>query len=146
MNVTFIKTEHHENNNENNDKDNNYNNNKAMIITITMMVLLFDRISLTQWVSRTELRLSKISLWVKYMFRKRCKAHRHILFILQNIERRDLITICFGPPQRVEVRWGDLFILLEKKFRIQNFIEKIWITAIEVLSWKRVQLSDECVS
>ena len=33
----------------------------------------------------------------KYMFRKRCKAHRHILFILQNIERRDLITISFGP-------------------------------------------------
>ena len=36
----------------------------------------------------------------KYMFRKRCKAHWHILFILQNIERQDLITctICFGPP------------------------------------------------
>ena len=33
----------------------------------------------------------------KYMLRKRCKAHRHILFILQNIERRDLITVSFGP-------------------------------------------------
>ena len=27
----------------------------------------------------------------KYMFRKRCKARRHTLFILQNIERRDLV-------------------------------------------------------
>ena len=27
------------------------------------------------------------------MFRKRSKAHRHILFILQNIQRRDLIAI-----------------------------------------------------
>ena len=26
------------------------------------------------------------------------EAHRHILFILQNIERRDLIAIYFGPP------------------------------------------------
>ena len=26
------------------------------------------------------------------------KAHGHILFILQNIERRDLIAIYFGPP------------------------------------------------
>ena len=34
----------------------------------------------------------------KYMFRKLCKAHRHILFILSNIERRDLIIICFGLP------------------------------------------------
>ena len=33
-----------------------------------------------------------------YMFRKRSKAHRHILFILLNIERRDLIAIYFGPP------------------------------------------------
>ena len=32
------------------------------------------------------------------MFSKRSKAHQHILFILQNIERRDLITIYFGPP------------------------------------------------
>ena len=32
------------------------------------------------------------------MFRKRNKAHRHILFILQNIERQDLIAIYFGPP------------------------------------------------
>ena len=29
------------------------------------------------------------------MFRKRSKAHRHILFILQNIQRRDLIAIFF---------------------------------------------------
>ena len=29
------------------------------------------------------------------MFRKRSKAHRHILFILQNIQRRDLIAICW---------------------------------------------------
>ena len=28
----------------------------------------------------------------KYMFRKRCKAHLHILFILQNIKRRKLNT------------------------------------------------------
>ena len=26
------------------------------------------------------------------------KARRHILFIKQNIERRDLIAIYFGPP------------------------------------------------
>ena len=30
------------------------------------------------------------------MFRKRSKAHRHILFILQNIQRRDLIAILGG--------------------------------------------------
>ena len=29
------------------------------------------------------------------------KANRHILFILQNIERRDLIANYFGPPQCV---------------------------------------------
>ena len=31
------------------------------------------------------------------MFRKRCKDNQQILFILQNIERRDLITISFEP-------------------------------------------------
>ena len=30
---------------------------------------------------------------VGHMFRKRSKTHRHILFILQNIQRRDLIAI-----------------------------------------------------
>ena len=34
----------------------------------------------------------------KYMFGKRCKAYRHILFIFQNIAHRDLISIQFGPP------------------------------------------------
>ena len=54
----------------------------------------------------------------RYIFRKRCKfftANRHISFILQSIERRDLITICFEPPWGVEVRWDDLSTLLEKK-------------------------------
>ena len=82
------------------------------------------------------------------MFRKCIKAHRHILFILQNIECRDLITIYLGPPKGVKVRWGDLSILLEKKknHRIQNSVERIWVVAIQVLYWKRVQLSDEYVS
>ena len=44
------------------------------------------------------------------MFRKRSKAHRYILFILHNIERRDLITIYLGAPLGVKVRWGDLSI------------------------------------
>ena len=49
------------------------------------------------------------------MFRKRSKAHRHILFILQNIERRDLIAIIFGPHKGVDVRWGDSFIFTWEK-------------------------------
>ena len=43
------------------------------------------------------------------------KAHRHILFILQNIERQDLIAIYFGPPQWGVVRWGDLSIFTWEK-------------------------------
>ena len=82
----------------------------------------------------------------KYMFRKHSKAHRCILFILQSMERRDLITIYFWPSWGVEVRWGDLFILPEKKNRIQNSVEKNWVTATQVLSWKWVQFSDEYVS
>ena len=49
------------------------------------------------------------------MFRKRSKAHRHILYILQNIERRDFIAIYFGPPYGVEIRWGDLSIFIWEK-------------------------------
>ena len=50
------------------------------------------------------------------MFRKRSKAHGHILFILQNIERRDLIAIYFSHLKGVAVRWGDLSIFnWEKK-------------------------------
>ena len=49
---------------------------------------------------RTELRLSLIALWVNTCLenavRERSKAHRHILFILQNIQRRDLIAILGG--------------------------------------------------
>ena len=71
-----------------------------------------------------------------YMFRKRSKAHRHILFILQNIQRRDLIAILWGHLSLgVEFRWGDLSIFTwEKKNRIQNSVERIWVTAIQVLS------------
>ena len=36
--------------------------------------------------------------------------------------------------------------LLEKKIRNQNSVERIRVTAIQVLSSKRVQLSDEYVS
>ena len=50
------------------------------------------------------------------MFKKRCKAHRYILFILQNIERRGLISICFGPPYGGGVRWGDLSIFTWEKY------------------------------
>ena len=69
------------------------------------------------------------------MFRKRSKAHRHILFILQNIQRRDLIAI-FGDHLSlgVEFRWGDLSIFTWEKNRIQNSVERIWVTAIQVLS------------
>ena len=49
------------------------------------------------------------------MFRKRSKAHRHILFILQNIERRDLIAIILGHLMGVAVRWGDLSIFTWEK-------------------------------
>ena len=70
------------------------------------------------------------------MFRKRSKAHRHILFILQNIQRRDLIAILGG-----NLSLGGLSFVeaiypysLEKKNRIQNSVEKIWVTAIQVLS------------
>ena len=50
------------------------------------------------------------------MFRKRSKAHRHILFILQNIQRRDFIVI-FGATLALEVefRWGDLSIFTWEK-------------------------------
>ena len=54
---------------------------------------IIDAMDIQNWIT-----LSTIALWVKYMFRKPCKAHRLILFILQNIGRRDLIAICFGPP------------------------------------------------
>ena len=36
--------------------------------------------------------------WLKTQMAFHSKAHWHILFILQNIERRDLIAIYFGPP------------------------------------------------
>ena len=50
------------------------------------------------------------------MFRKRSKAHRHILFILQNIQRRDLIAILGGHLSLgVEFRWGDLSIFTWEK-------------------------------
>ena len=54
---------------------------------------IIDAMDVQNWIT-----LSIIALQVKYMFRKPCKGHRLILFILQNIERRDLIAICFGPP------------------------------------------------
>ena len=50
----------------------------------------------------------------KFMFKKPRKAHRHILFIFQNIERRDWINIYFGPPKGFEVRWGYLSIFRGK--------------------------------
>ena len=65
------------------------------------------------------------------------KAHRHILFILQNIERRGGGGGGGG---------GIYPFLLEKKIRNQNSVERIRVTAIQVLSSKRVQLSDEYVS
>ena len=50
------------------------------------------------------------------MFKKRSKAYRHILFILQNIQRRDLIAIFGGHLSLgVEFRWGDLSIFTWEK-------------------------------
>ena len=69
------------------------------------------------------------------MFWKRSKAHRHILFILQNIQRRDLIAFLGGHLSLGgEFRWGDLSIFTWEKNRIQNSVERIWVTAIQVLS------------
>ena len=71
-----------------------------------------------------------------YMFRKRSKAHRHILFILQNIQRRDLIAILGGHLSLggwVSLR-RFIHFHLRKKNRIQNSVERIWVTAIQVLS------------
>ena len=68
--------------------------------------------------SRTELRLSIIMLWIEIVLANAVNfftANRHISFILQSIERRDLITICFEPPWGVEIRWDDLSTLPEKK-------------------------------
>ena len=87
------------------------------MIRITKMTLSFmdivDAMDVQNWISF-------IHNYVvdKYIFRKRSKlftANEHISFILQSIERRDLITICFEPPSGVEVRWDDLSTLLEKK-------------------------------
>ena len=72
------------------------------------------------------------------MFRKRSKAHRHILFILQNIQRRDLIAILGGHLSLggwVSLR-RFIHFHLRKKNRIQNSVERIWVTAIQVLSLK----------
>ena len=109
------------------------------------------------------------------MFRKRSKAHQHILYISQYIERRNLIAI-FGGWVGVGVvvvvvvvvvvggggggggvgggghLRGLYFVeaiypfLFEKKIRIQNSVERIWVTVIQVLFLKRIQLSDEYVS
>ena len=70
------------------------------------------------------------------MFRKRSKAHRHILFILQNIQRRDLIAILGGHLSLGGwVSFEAIYpFSLEKKNRIQNSVERIWVTAIQVLS------------
>ena len=64
---------------------------------------------------RTELRWSVIAFGVNICLENAVKPIDTVLYILQNIERRDLIAIYFGPPWGVEVRWGDLSILLEKK-------------------------------
>ena len=72
------------------------------------------------------------------MFRKRSKAHRHILFILQNIQSRDLIANFFSHLSLggwVSLR-RFIHFHLRKKNRIQNSVERIWVTAIQVLSKK----------
>ena len=85
------------------------------------------------------------------MFRKRSKVHQHILYILQNIECRDLIAFFIGGGGGGHLR-GLRFVeaiypfLLEKKIRIQNSVERILVTVIQILSWKRIQLSDLYVS
>ena len=76
-----------------------------------------------------------------YMLRKRSKAHQHILYISQNIERRNLIAIFFffffGGGGTLG-GWSSLrrFIhfYLRKKNIIQNSVERIWVTVIQVLS------------
>ena len=66
---------------------------------------------------RTELRLSLIALWVNICL-ENAEAHRHILFILQNIQRRDLIAILGGHlslvvSDMIQSKWRRLFV--EKK-------------------------------
>ena len=41
---------------------------------------------------------NNVPVWYVVLYGKP-EAHRHILFILQNIERQDLIAIYFGPPE-----------------------------------------------
>ena len=89
----FIKTAHHGNNNDNTNNDNN-NNYKIIIVTIiiiTIMALSFNHGY--HWrIGCTELNYV-YPLWVNIYLEKRSKTHRHILFILQNIDHRDLIAI-----------------------------------------------------
>ena len=82
----------------------------------------------------------------QYMFRKSSKAHRHILFILQNIERRYLIAIFSsffffffffflggGGGGLRGLRFVEAIypFLLQKKNRIQNSVSVRWSIQIE---------------
>ena len=72
---------------KNYDSKNNDNNNKYGTVIKSW-------ISLAQWMPRTELRLSLIALWVNICLENAVKPID--TFILQNIQRRDLIAIFGG--------------------------------------------------
>ena len=83
-----------------------------------------------------------------YMFRKRSKAHRHILFILQNIQRRDLIAIFLGHLGLggwVSLRRFIHFHLREKKMESKIPWKEFGLLLFKCCLKKRVQLSDEYV-
>ena len=93
-----------------------------------------------------EMKQFRRDIWTIYLHDGCCTLTRCLYLALPPQGRH------YGsPPRALTVgwyfgRWGDLSIFTwEKKNRIQNSIEGIWVTDIQVLSWKRVQLSDEYV-
>ena len=89
---------------------------------------IIDAMDVQNWTT-----FSIIGLWAEHMFRKPCKAHRHILLILQNIERRDLITLWFGPPLGVRFVEGFIhfyFKKLESKILQKKKLGYFWSSIV----------------
>ena len=107
----FIKTADHENDNDNNDKNNNdgnnnknnsnnniYNNNDGIIIQLW--------ISLTQWMSRTEIHLYIIALWVNICLESAVKPINTFYFHFAEHRTSRFNNHLFWVTLGGEVHWG----------------------------------------